>query len=268
MHDYKEPVDQLLRRGEPRSPEWPDYRRFGLGPQDVPELIRMATDPALNSADGGSREVWAPLHAWRALGQLRAAEAVEPLLALFVRLRKELDGDDWANEELPEVFGLIGPAALPALERFLQEHGSWESGGWAAADGIAKIAAHHAEARAECVAALARVLEEANNDPVVNGAIIGNLLDLKAVETAPAIEKAFAAGRVDESIAGGWDRAQWELGLTDKEPVGLFRPDDSGEAPLTGPPLLGPGPGKKTKDKARAKRKAAARARKRNRKKR
>src|SRR5579864_7878643 len=48
------------------------------------------------------------VHAWRALGQLRAVEAVEPLLELFDRL----EDDDWVHEELPAVFGLIGPARI------------------------------------------------------------------------------------------------------------------------------------------------------------
>ena len=49
----------------------------------------------------------ASTHAWRALGQLRAIEAVEPLLAMQNRLDEERD--DWYLGEFAEVFGQIGP---------------------------------------------------------------------------------------------------------------------------------------------------------------
>lgn len=43
-----------------------------------------------------SLEVWAPVHAWRALGQLRATEAIEPLITLFHDVE-----DEWNNFDLP-----------------------------------------------------------------------------------------------------------------------------------------------------------------------
>ncbi len=36
---------------------------------------------------------------------------------------------------------------------------------------------------------------------------------LQSVEAAPTIERAFAADRVDETIAGDWDEVQASLGL-------------------------------------------------------
>src|SRR5689334_21038493 len=84
---YAAPVLRLLNIGEAgsyRPADWPDYRaRFGLQREHIGDLIRMACDPRLNQADPASKEVWAPLHAWRALGQMRAVEAVLPLLALL-----------------------------------------------------------------------------------------------------------------------------------------------------------------------------------------
>jgi hypothetical protein len=85
----------------------------------------MALDEELHRADSDSLEVWAPVHAWRALGQLRAEAAVEPLTRLLVRIDEF--NDDWVGEELPEVFGMIGPAAIPALTDYLADpsHGLW-----------------------------------------------------------------------------------------------------------------------------------------------
>src|SRR5215213_5616541 len=104
---YAAPVQRLLSFGEARSynpSEWPDYcTRFGLEREHISDLIRMTCDAALNQADSTSSEVWAPMHAWRALGQMRAAEAVLPLLALL----RGAEDDEAAAEELPAVFGMI-----------------------------------------------------------------------------------------------------------------------------------------------------------------
>src|SRR5271165_2150407 len=85
--DDPAPVRQLLMIGEAGCytlAEWPDYpASFGLGQQHVDALIRMACDAELHEGDPDSSVVWAPIHAWRALGQLRAEASVQPLLALL-----------------------------------------------------------------------------------------------------------------------------------------------------------------------------------------
>jgi hypothetical protein len=78
--DYAGPVQRLLTIGETRSyhpAEWPDYTvEFGLGREHIAELSRLAVT---GCGDPDSREVWAPLHAWRALGQLQAEASVARL---------------------------------------------------------------------------------------------------------------------------------------------------------------------------------------------
>jgi len=260
--DYSPPLDKLLTMGEPQGgDEWPDYLKLGLGPEHVPDLIRMATDPELNRGDPESREVWAPLHAWRTLGQLRAEAAVGPLLTLLQDSEEE--GDDWLFEEVRRVFGLIGSPALATLEAFVADrsHGTYSR--WAALDGIKEVAEEYPETRSECVAALTRQLEQGvGDDPVVNGVVVGALLDLHAVESAPVMEQAFAADAVDESISGGWEDVQYNLGLTDKPPARrrYLDPWLPGSLPSR--------PGRTAKQKAKTRRKQAKRARKRNRKRR
>ena len=214
IKDYSLPVDKLLTLGDPRgNREWPDYIKLGLGPEHIPDLIRMVTDTELNEADVESREVWAPLHAWRALGQLRAEAAIEPLMRLF----HEQEEDDWASQELPEVFGLIGPAAIPALIAYLADasHGLFPR--ISAVTGLESIAMQHTDAREDCIAALTRQLEGfAEQDPTLNAFLISSLVEVVAVESALVIEQAFAADCVDETIRGDWDDVQVDLGL--KEP--------------------------------------------------
>jgi len=211
---YPPPVDKLLTLGDARNSiaHWPNYLALGLGPEHIPDLIRMATDEKLNMADSNSLQVWAPIHAWRALGQLRAESAVEPLLGLLHRI--DDDQDDWVGEEIPEVMGMIGPAAIPALEAYLADssHGLWAR--VAASASLSEIGLRHPSSRAECVAALTRQLERyEENDEVINADVIAALIKLKAVEAAPVMERAFAARRVDNSVSGDWEDVQIEMGL-------------------------------------------------------
>jgi len=58
---YPPPLDRLLTLGDAwKMQDWPDYLALGLGPEHIPDLIRLATDPALNDADSDNAEVWAP----------------------------------------------------------------------------------------------------------------------------------------------------------------------------------------------------------------
>ncbi|MBD1862704.1 MULTISPECIES: hypothetical protein [Trichocoleus] len=58
-------------------------------------------------------EIWAPIHAWRSLGQLRAEAAIEPLLSLLHRMDDE--GNEWIGEELPEVLACLQPQLFQLL---------------------------------------------------------------------------------------------------------------------------------------------------------
>src|SRR5207245_1219672 len=132
-------------------------------------------------ADSDSLEVWAPIHAWRTLGQLRAEAAIEPLLPLF----EEAEDDDWVMEELPDVIGMIGPTAIPAVTAYVadESHPIWAR--ICASRCLVEIGKMHPEVRDECVAALAGQLERfEENDLEMNGFLVSHLIDLKAVEAA------------------------------------------------------------------------------------
>ncbi len=282
--DYPPPVDQLLALGDVRGDrEWRDYPALSLGPEHVPDLIRMATDHDLNWADEESDAVWAPLHAWRALGQLRAQAAIEPLLGQF----EELDDSDWFTEDMPEVFGLIGPVAIPALAAYLadEEHETYPR--VTAVTCLQQIGEQSSEARDDCVAALTRQLEAfRQNDPTLNAFLILSLTKLQVVEAAPLMERAFAEETVDELVMGDWDDVQVELGLKERPPrddrfrrlfgLGAGSPRSTAgadEPPASaGPELRGVrvtpdgGAARNTSAKARAKRKLAKESRRKNRK--
>lgn len=213
VQDYAMPVAQLLALGDPRGEgEWRNYLELSFTSEHIPDLIRMALDEDLHWADSESKQVWSPLHAWRVLGQLRAKEAAEPLTRLLHRI--DDDDDDWVGEELPQVFGMMGPSIIPVLETYLANSANGLYARVAASAGLKQIAEHDPEVRAQCVTVITHQLEQfAENDPVLSGFLVGDLITLKAIEAMPAIERAFAAKRVDVSIAGDLEDMQLEFGI-------------------------------------------------------
>jgi hypothetical protein len=219
MTPYLPPVDKLLTYGGTKLKVIPNYvEELGFSAEHIPQLISMASDKHLHAADMDSLESWAPVHAWRVLGQLRATEAIEPLIALF----HELD-DDWSTTELPDIFGAIGPAAIEPLQAYLADssHDSFDRA--TAMNSLSRIAQNFSDVRNECIAILTQQLERfADNEPVFNAFLIGDLIDLKAVESAPIMERAFAADNVDTFLIGDWDYVQVSLGL--KDPIEVPKP--------------------------------------------
>jgi hypothetical protein len=169
---YHDPVAQLLTLGDVRGKTaWNNYTALGLTTEHVPELVRMALDKDLHWADSESAEVWVPMHAWRALGQLRAESSIEPLLQLLDRLDDE--DDDWAQTDLPKAFGMIGPAAIPGLGSFITdaEHGEWAR--IAAGEGLVKIVKRFPESRDRVVAILTEQLRHPDEeDRTVNAYMV------------------------------------------------------------------------------------------------
>ena len=191
---------------------WTNYRALGLTAEQVPGLIRMAVDEELQWADSDSPEVWAPLHAWRALAQLQAGPAAEPLVGLLDRIDEF--NDEWVNDELPVVLSQIGEAALEPLARCLAdpERGLWAR--VAAAKSLAALGRYRPELRDGCVAVLAGQLAAfENQSPTLNGFIVSYLVDLGAVEVEAVMARAFGAGRVDLGVVGDWEETQIQLGL-------------------------------------------------------
>ena len=271
--EYNPPVDRLLTYGSAIGrPEWPNYLALGVSAEHVLELIRMALDDALHVSDRGT-EMWAPVHAMRALGQLRAAAAVEPLSALLRRI-DELE-DEWVGEQLPVVYGMIGEAAIPVMSAYLADntHGLWAR--TAAAQSLEEIARQQPETRETCVAALSRQLERfVENNAGLNASIVANLVELRAVESVKVIEQAFAFDRVDMMVVGDWEDVQVKLGLKAGRDIPYIPPEwdqllaeTAPKLAATSPPLRwGTAPVSKDKEKARAKRKQAKQSRRKNRK--
>ena len=261
IKDYRPPVDRLLRYGDCRHiREWPDYLALGIGPEQIPDLIRMSTDTELNQANSEDLEVWAPIHAWRALGQLRAETAVEPLMGLL----EEQKDDDWILEELPAVFGMIGRRVIQPLSAYLDQ-GPHELKPYVTAiTSLELIGKVHQEARSECIQVLSdRLSRYEENSPEINGFIIGSLVQLRSEGSIPTIQKAYASGRVDDFLMSWEDvQKQFDPGGDLDKPFG-----EENSEPSIHQHQGGSQPRHKSR-KARAKRKQSERSRKINRRRR
>ncbi len=206
---YSPIIQKLFTYGSCRlNNQWDDYLKLGFTKEHVPELIRLATDEKMIFLDGESLEVWAPVHAWRTLGQLRAEEAIEPLIRLF-----PLD-DDWVPTDMPNVFKMIGPKAIPPLSIFFNDSQYSIYARSVAAECLTQIGIEYPESRDTCLSILIDLLGNyKNQDRTFNGLIINNLVDLNAVEHLPLIKKAFDSNKVDLTVNGDIEELEIVLGV-------------------------------------------------------
>jgi hypothetical protein len=211
---YPSPVGRFLDLGECQwgKKDWFDYSSLGITAEHIPTLIQLATDSRYLDSFSEGNEDWAPIHAWRALGQLKAVEAVETLIGLLRRIEEK--DDDWILEEFPVIFQMIGKEAAPALMQHVQNRENLLFARVAALEGIINIGKTDPEFKSECIEFLRSCLKHyEEDDPGINANYIAGLTDLKDMGSLALIEEAFEAGCVDEMMMGDWEDIQIKLGL-------------------------------------------------------
>jgi hypothetical protein len=264
---YSPPVAQLLELGEEkvRQRDWPDYLALGLTREHVPELIRLLTDPEVQRYhEGSARGYWPPIHAWRALGQLRAEEALQPLVKLF----EETGGDDWRRSELPKVLGMIGPAAISPARRMVAREDLDEFTRYAAMEVLTEVATRWPEARDRAVEVLTAFLRNwDDHDPLFNAFLIAELVDADATEAAPLMAAAFEADAVDLSMSGDWEDVQVQMGLLDERTTPRPRYSALTLRHLSARPAEAPSSHRRSGQKKKNRRKDARASRRQNRRK-
>jgi len=218
-----------------RSRDWQDYLQYGFDESDVPALLELVADDALNHASAESKKVWVPLHAWRTLGQIGSDKAVAPLIALFDQFVK----DDWALEEFPEVMGMIGQSAITPLNIYLNETQHGEFARAMAVDSLAEIVKRDPSWREQVIQCYQDYMSHPDESAfVLNGLLVGCLLDLDAKETINDIRRLFEKGCVDIACAGDHEEVEIELGFRTERSTpkpdfaALYGLDDLPELPI------------------------------------
>jgi uncharacterized protein len=208
-------IQTLLSLGEPpNARKWPDYlAKYGFSNEDVPALLKLFTDENIEQLSSDHSAVWAPLYAWRILGQLGSEDAIQPIVQSFDTLHE----DDWALSELCSVIGMIGPAAIPALVEHWRQPGKDEFSYVMAMDALCEIAKQHSASRDQVIDIY---IDYMNNPNMLaynlNGLLMACLMDLKATSAIDGIRLLFALNCVDSSCAGDLEEVELSLGLRAK----------------------------------------------------
>ena len=258
--------ESILTLGEIKSSAvntWLDYQSLGYKIEHVTELIRYSTDPTLFESDNSEPASWAPIHAWRALGQLRAVEAAEPLTALF----HEQASNEWVFREIPLIFTLFGPKALPTLESYLDDPDHSEDGKSVAIECISKIGQAYPTSKDEVISTLEHHLRKyREQSPYINSCLIFELSNLKSADSWWIMKQVFESGRYEKDISGNETIVQIKLGLKKPEQLPFLNTSLSSSTQKRRQTILNNSPATDQKNKDKKKRKQASKSRQRNRK--
>jgi tetratricopeptide (TPR) repeat protein len=179
---------------------------------------------------------WMPVNAVKMLGIIADPQALPQLINTLV-LVDEMD-NDWIIEDLPTVFGHIGPPAIEPLIEFIQAHRGDSEFQWPridAANGLVAIVIHHQRERERVLPFLHELFSE-GEDLEFLGFVAIYLLDLNDPSCFPVLEEAFNKGLIDEEFGRIEDSQQDREGPNeeafaryDKDLMEFYAPDDIAE---------------------------------------
>lgn len=185
---FSPPVSKLFELGEPKEETWRNYRKtFDLADEHIPELIRVLETFAFEESEG--RDGFAHLHAWRALAQLKAQQAIAPVLKRF-----RDDADQFVHEDFTKVFTLFGPASIPGLRDLMAGPYVLSLRGVAART-LFEMGSRDRDAAPQCVEMLMEQLRGYRRNPrPLNTDLITALRKLKVFQAQTLIDEVESAG--------------------------------------------------------------------------
>ncbi len=208
--NYSYPIDQLLTYGSCKTTgKWPNYLELGFTNENVDELIKMTLDEELHNSSSESTEIWAPIHAWRTLGQIKAVSSAEFLLKLFSKV-----DDDWVNDEIPKVFEMLGPETISVIQHYMETNEDDLYANICALNCLEKIGNEYHESRLTCIDILSNQLKKCEEqDETYNAFLVSYLVDLNATEAIEIITNAYKKNTVELSVTGDLEEVEIELKL-------------------------------------------------------
>jgi len=216
----QEKFKKLKMLGQP-SNEWHDYLQYGFDSKDIEVLLAIVKQNNVLALKEDDDEIWAPIHAWRVLGQLGDDEIVEPLIDLLNQFAQS--DDDWSIQDFPKVFAMIGSSAITSLKQFLYLRTNEEYARVIVNDALAAIYIKDKSVRAEIIDAYNHYLQSPDERAYdLNGLIIANIMDMKITELFEPIAGLFAGNMVDDSICGNLSDVSRALGI--KQTKSISRP--------------------------------------------
>jgi hypothetical protein len=142
-------------------------------------------------------EAWAPIHAIHILAMIKSREALELLLDV-IRYRGE-DLSDWLTESVPYLLVAFGEDAIPLLKEFTEDESLEAFARGTGATALAKLAKKFPSREVEIKLHLTKQLNT-TNDATFGALVASELAEFQDPSVLPDIRKAFAGGRIDESM--------------------------------------------------------------------
>ena len=214
--DFDFPLYRLRGLGIPNNP-WPDYlSQFGIISTHIPGLLKMALTEINIEEDEEDGDIYpedfANVHAWRALGQLRAVETIPELATLF--FWEVADKYAWIPDDLPLTFGLMGLSALPLMTRIAEDVETPFLPRSAAIDSIGEIARQPYVDTKYAVQPLMELLRKYSaNEIWLNDKLVFLFSRLRVQAAYPLVKTVYQAGLLSAWAYGDWEDFQVFVGL-------------------------------------------------------
>ena len=152
------------------------------------------------------------LHALFLLKELEAREAIENVLNLLRQKPKFLEFwfNDLLNEKIWEVIFVLGKNQLETLKNYILEPGNFTYARTEIPVAVSQIAVHFPERKFEVIDWFSEVfkffVEDKNNNEIIDtdliGLMVGNVVDMKAVELEPVIKILYEDNLVTLDVPG------------------------------------------------------------------
>ena len=192
-----------------------DYKKFGFNEENIKELIRLSLDTRYLISNYGFTEeqeetlFFAGVHAINVLTELKAVEAIEPLIDRMVFENGE---NDYISESLIAFLGDVGEATIPYLEPLLL---STDEGGYLLSvfDAFEIMIKNNSKLEEKVEEVLIAYIAKENHKPINLASAISLLVDRTQDKHIELIRKTFDTKEVDFRWRGDLEDIEIDLGL-------------------------------------------------------
>jgi hypothetical protein len=214
---YSQKIQQLFELGRESlmNREIPSYEAFQFNKEDIPELIKLATDYTYEDIDYtkykifGDRFFYATIHALNVLGKLKAVESIASTLQ---KMDEEEGDNEFFNEALITYIGNMGSDGLDSFEEYIFNNPeSYEL--LSVIDGIDKILEKEPSTVNRIEEIMIRYLKNVKTHPVPLSFAISTLIDIGEDKHIDLIRETFKIKEVDELLRGNLEEIEIDLGL-------------------------------------------------------
>lgn len=198
-------LQALSELGPLRKPiSWDDYSGLGLSCEDLPQLFKLATQPAKSQQEDGH---WPAVHALLVIGLLRCPDTSNELIRYL--------------ERAPNLYAALSKAGEVVIEPLfaqlqnVQEYN--QPFAMLTVTSLALLAKGNPDQRERILGLLTNYLDSSQAvDPLINGSLVNGLVELGASEAIDLIRRRFREGVVNQDVCGDLEDVEMALGLREE----------------------------------------------------